>query len=192
MTDGSAVADGVVRVWSVQTRDVLDSLAAGRVWRPDVRHVCAAWRPAYRWMAHQLAARVGAPADGAQAPVWVWCQWRGANRRRPDLRSRGHLPSGTAGVRLELDIEPERLLCSDFELWHYVLNGWHLPASRAEERAFDARPDPRRREASWQRVFDLDWRHPRYADARAAKSIQAVAWELRPDDLHGATLFVAR
>lgn len=186
------MTDGLVRVWSVQTREALDALAAGRVWRADPRRVGAAWQPAYRWMARQLATRVGPPESGAQLPVWVWCQWRGASRRRPDLRSRAHLPPGTAGVRLELMIEPARLLCSDFELWHYVLNGWHLPASRAEERAYDARPDPRRREESWQRVFDLDWQHPRYAVAHAAKSIQGVVWELRPQDLHDAKAFVAR
>jgi hypothetical protein len=189
---GSTLSGGRVRVWSVQTRDVLDALAAGRMWRAHVRHVPVNWRPAYRWMARQLALRVGSPAWAAPVPVWVWCQWRDAGRPRPDLRARAHLPPGTAGVRLELEVETVRLLCSDFELWHYVLNGWYLPASAAEGHGPDAHPDPGRRAASWQRIFDLDWQHPGYTVAREAKSIQGVLWELRPGDLRSATTFVAR
>lgn len=192
MFPGGAVTGGRVRVWSVQTRDVLDVLAAGRVWRAHAHHVPADWCKAYHWMAQQLATRVGPPTSATQAPVWVWCQWRDARTPRPDLRARSHLPPGTAGVRLELRIEPARLLCSDFELWHYVLNGWHLPSSDSDERSFDASPDQGRREASWQRIFDLDGQHPRYARARAAKSIQGVLWELRPGDLRSTTTFVAR
>jgi hypothetical protein len=143
-------------------------------------------------MHRQMRARLGQPSTRRQMPIWLWCQWRGAARARPDLRATGHLPAGTPAVRIELEIEDARVLRSDFELWHYVLNGWFLPQSLPDEQQFDARPDRRRIEPSWQRVFDLEWRDRRYAAARAEKSIQGVVWELRPQDVCNATTFVAR
>lgn len=181
-----------MRVWSIQTPDVLAALRAGNTWRADARSCDASWAYAYRWMAAQMGSRLGASGAERQMPVWLWCHWRGAARSRPDLRARGHLPSGTVGVRLELEIDGGRLLQSDFDLWHYALNGWYLPASLADERRFDASPDRRRIPASWQRIFDLRWNNPRYAVARAERSIQAVSWELRPQDLRRAVCFVAR
>jgi len=105
---------------------------------------------------------------------------------------RVHLPSGETGVRIELEIDATRILQSDFELWHYVMNGWYLPESLADERAFDARPDRRRIEPSWRRIFDLARCHRRYSGPRAGRSIQGTTWELRPGDVRGAGAFTAR
>jgi hypothetical protein len=181
-----------MRVWTIQTTEVWAALDSGKTWRTSDVPEEASWAPAYRWMAQAMRQRIGAPASRHQMPVWVWCQWRGAARPRPDLRARGHLPAGTSGVRIELELDETRLLRSDFELWHYVLNGWYLPTSHADEREFDARPDRRRIEPSWQRIFDLEWRNRRYTAVRTAKAIQGVTWELRPDDVRGVKAFVAR
>jgi hypothetical protein len=185
----SAVQGTRVRVWTIQTAEVLHALQAGAVWRARESSVDPEMRAPCRWMARELSQRVEPPSQHDQVPVWVWCQWRGELRRRPDLRAHGHLPPGVAGVRLELDVDASRLLPSDFELWHYALNGWYLPASRGDERAFEARPDPARVAPSWQRIFDLAWSNRRYTVPAAQKSIQAVLWELRPADLRAVTSF---
>jgi Domain of unknown function (DUF3841) len=181
-----------MRVWTIQTAAVLSALSAGKVWRAFNVPAEPAWAPAYQWMAQAMRQRLGSPDTRAQMPIWVWCQWRGATRARPDLRARGHLPAGTPGVRIELELDESRVLRSDFELWHYVLNGWYLPGSLADEREFDERPDRHRIVPSWQRIFDLGWRNRRYTAAHTAKSIQGVTWELRPGDVRDATDFMAR
>ena len=181
-----------MRVWTIQAPEVLAALRAGNDWRADARSCDPSWAHAYRWMAAQMATRLGAPVMARQMPVWLWCQWRGAARPRPDLRTRGHLPSGTVGVRLELELHGGRVLESDFDLWHYALNGWYLPCSLGDERRFDASPDPKQIPASWERMFDAAWSNRRYRIARAERSIQGVTWELRPGDLRRAVTFVAR
>jgi hypothetical protein len=143
-------------------------------------------------MADRMREQLGAPSNVQQMPVWLWCQWRGVARPKPDLRARGHLPAGAAGVRIELEIDSARILQSDFELWHYVLNGWFLPENLAEERAFDAHPDRSRIAPSWRRIFDSAGANRRYAGPRADRSIQGVTWELRPEDVRRVVAFTAR
>ncbi len=172
-----------MRVWTIQAPEVLEVLCSGAVWRAVESRVAPAWLPAYRWIVREMRGRLGAPPDPHQAPIWVWCQWRGVSRPRPDLRHRGYLPK---------ELDGERILRSDFDLWHYALNGWYLPKSLADEREFEAHPDRRRIAPSWRRMFDLEWRNRRYTAARAAKSIQGVTWELRPQDVRRSTSFVAR
>jgi len=181
-----------MRAWTIQTRDVAEALCSGRTWYAHEPKVAPDWRHAYQWMRDQMTARLGPPAVPTQMPVWLWCQWRGSRRARPDLRYVGHLPSGTAGVRIELELDETGILRSDFELWHYVLNGWYLPGSPADEREFDARPDRARIEPSWQRIFDLDRNNRRYTSSRDEKSIQGVTWCMRPEDVRAVTHFIAR
>jgi Domain of unknown function (DUF3841) len=62
----------------------------------------------------------------AVTPVWAWLRWSG-NSARPDLRTPGHVPSGTRAVRLEFLTRADDILCSDFEAWHFALNYWYQP-----------------------------------------------------------------
>lgn len=146
-------------------------------------------------------------------PIWAWYQWEG-QRRKPDLRSSGHLPRDEQGVRLELEIAAERVLLSDFDLWHYVLNYWYLPENEEAGEAFEKKlaqcslsvykcdhqnPLPhahyrQKIEKSWEKVFDIDWSDRRHAIASPPrqKSIQATLWEIRPADVVSAKEFTAR
>jgi hypothetical protein len=181
-----------MRAWTIQSPAVLAALQSGRVWRAGERRDTGQWRVAYRWMAREMSARLGEPAAPGQMPVWIWCRWRGTAQPKPDLRSARHLPRGTPGVRIELELDDRRVLQSDFELWHYVLNGWHLPASLDDERGFDAAPAAASIPPSWQRIFDLDWNDPRYVAPESNRPVQGVVWELRPGDVRRATGFIAR
>jgi hypothetical protein len=198
-----------LKLWSIQTTDVWATLQRDGLWRATRPLVSEDWPDAYRWMVKQMEARLGQPSVANQMPVWAWYQWSGVRRPKPDLRARGHLPPDTAGVRIELEVPRARVLLSDFDLWHYALNYWYLPASVADERAFDAnlkarglcyyqmKPLPDRAaheiiEHSWERMFDLRWTNRAVTRNRAEKSIQAVLWELWLDDVMEVTEFTAR
>jgi len=153
--------------------------------------------------------RLGPRTHDDQMPVWVWRQWDGARRSRPDLRSRGHLPTGTQGVRIEVELDEGRVLLSDFELWHYALNYWYLPTSVRDGREFDRKlktaglcyyrtkplPNIEHRvqiERSWERIFDLRWENRAFTAKREDKTIQGVVWEIRRDDVRDVVEFIAR
>jgi len=110
----------------------------------------------------QMHERIPGYAGGL--PVWLWCF------PKPDLRHGGHLARGEHGVRIELELPRDRVLSLDFETWHCVLNRWRLSRSWRENRDWDRQtealgqyraplPPPLEEElqATWQRVFDLDF-----------------------------------
>lgn len=194
-----------MRLWTIQPRDRWEELNARGVLRGpsegelDFEHLAA-----YRWMAMQMARRLGPPPAGFVLPLWAWFRWQ-ADRPRPDLRARGHLPIGSRGVRIELEIENSSVLLSDFEAWHAVLNRHYLATSEADFDAFEAGLElarrsgagetgaiQRRMEASWERIFDLT--APGYCTARnpEIRPIQATLWQIRRDQVKGLTPFIAR
>ena len=147
-------------------------------------------------------------------PIWVWQQWENRARRRPDLRAAGHLPKGTRGVRVEIQVQDNCVLLSDFDLWHYVLNYWYLPRTENEGEAFERRlaraglspvgcnhGNPphsarfrREIEKSWERIFDLSWTDAghRIVFPLKKRSIQGTVWELLLTDVVEIKEFTAR
>jgi hypothetical protein len=198
-------------LWTIQTLGALRTLEKAGVLRADVHVACADWLPAYRWMIDQMTKRVGPPPSRHTMPLWAWCQWLDARHAKPDLRARGHVSRAERAVRIEFEIAEDRVLLSDFDLWHHVLNHWYIPASQRDDRRFDAdlarwsdnpaaphrlqrHPNIRNQiQKSWTRIFDLAWRN-RYAGAhpRRDRAIQATLWELRLDMVRDTTPFIGR
>ncbi|XXF80180.1 DUF3841 domain-containing protein [Myxococcaceae bacterium GXIMD 01537] len=158
-------------------------------------------RPAYRWMARELANRVGPPPRGVRLPLWAWVE-------RPDLRSGAHLRRGTRGVLLELELPRRAVLLSDFERFHAVLNRHYLARSASDEARFERhversgdglrRPSARsirpEVEASWPRIFSFAARvrDPAYYGPAEEAPVQAVFWELHEEQVVGVRAFTAR
>jgi hypothetical protein len=170
------------------------------------------WQIAYTWMTGQMERRIGKRPERDRYPLWAWSQWRDVTHRRPDLRSSGHLASGTRGVRLACEIPNDQILLSDFMLWHHALNYGHLSLSQTEEEAFETElacyglsrmpsgplSDPifhQRILDSWQHIFDLeyigdpDWLGDQTRDEKA---IQGTFWQLSRDQVREITVFTSR
>ena len=201
-------------VWSNLTAEAWDVLQQKGILRAACQHVDSDFLPAYIWMAEQMERRLAVPRPSKDMmPIWVWSQWWGG-RRKPDLRATGHLPKGTRGVRIECKVSDERVLLSDFELWHFVLNYGYLPKTEKEEEKFEreltaaglsltgcslrnplSNDEYREKiEKSWERIFDLTWTDPHHAIVTRTKdrSIQGTMWELWLDDVVDSKDFKAR
>ena len=202
-------------IWSILTEEAWDHLQRKGRLRVAHRHVIQEFLGSYVWMAAQMERRLTVPRPSKDAmPIWAWYQWEGAARRKPDLRAGGHLPMGDRGIRVECQVEDCRVLLSDFDLWHYVLNYWYLPETEKHGEAFQKNltsaglsyykcnhnaPLPHARyrieiERSWERIFDVNWADKGHliADPRKKKSIQATLWELVLDDVVRVKEFTAR
>ncbi|KFD41422.1 hypothetical protein DK28_0209190 [Peptococcaceae bacterium SCADC1_2_3] len=157
------------------------------------------WRvflPAYRWMRERMQKQL--PGYSGGYPVWLW------HRPKPDLRRSGHLAKGSRAVLIEVLLPADRILLSDFDAWHCVLNRWFLYLSEKEEKFWEAgapkdyhlhgRLPPeleRELKASWERIFDLkaiagsDW-------TTGEQYIQAVAEEIYLFEVARVKEFIAR
>jgi hypothetical protein len=153
---------------------------------------------AYQWLASQMEQRIGGRPHADTLPLWAWYQWYGEKRKRPDLRSFDHIPSGQKGVRIEFETEDHLVILSDFDLWHAPLNRGYLGASDEDTERFyeeteglshdQLHADPFYRQQivnSWPRIFDLDWKNENLR-------IQATFWQLNMQDVRDVTVFIAR
>jgi hypothetical protein len=205
----------VMVIWSILTQQAWDDLKRRGRLRVARRHVTQEFLGPYAWMAKQMERRLRTPKPSTDAlPIWAWYQWEGVDRRKPDLRAAGYLTKGQQGVRVELEVADDRVLLSDFDLWHYVLNYWYLAESEKDDNLFEKKlasaglscqgcdhqhglPNNRYRreiERSWDRIFDVSWVDRGYAIASPPKkkSIQATLWELHLEDVVQVTEFTAR
>ena len=70
-------------------------------------------------------------------PIWFWHQYKNSKSKRPDLRESGLLSKGTKGVLIEFEKPETEILLSDFNLWHFVLNYWHIANNEEQELEFN-------------------------------------------------------
>ncbi|MEA1894498.1 MAG: DUF3841 domain-containing protein [Euryarchaeota archaeon] len=128
---------GRMRLWTIQTKEAWER--AGKLGVLEFNEIVDKdiddwFRPAYDWMAGQLEERVKEyPCN--KYPIWAW------HHPKPDLRRSGHLPRDTMGVRVEILVNSDRVLLSDFEAWHAVLNCWYLSLSEEGSDSWDERSE---------------------------------------------------
>ncbi len=177
--------DTMIRLWTIQTPLAWSLLQQHNSLSGDGRRADRYFRPAYRWLMEQMALRT--TGYTGRFPIWFWTE-------KPDFRKyhfRNYCKPGESMVLLECCIPTERVLLSDYESWHSVLNNWHLALTEKEADEFDARVDSgqitreqatRETRASWERVFDFDLlrAHP---DWHGEPTVQATVETLRKPDI---------
>jgi len=194
-------------LWTIQPKETWARAEESGVLECNELHVDAdkaidSWfRPAYDWMVGQLDQRVkNYPCH--KYPIWAWFH------PKPDLRRSGHLPRGTSGVRVEFLVSSDRVLLSDFEAWHAVLNCWYLSLSEEENDNWDIRckragikigwenwplPSPFKEEItrSWERIFDLELLK-KHSEWIGGEAVQACIEKIYTDEVVNVTYFKAR
>lgn len=176
-----------MKLWTIQTLAAWQYLQQHKILTVQPDFIFEEFRNAYDWMSQQLQKHDPQPNQHISYPIWAWHQWIDQQRAKPDLRFKAHLPSGTQGVRLLIEIPDQQVLLSDFDLWHCVLNNGYLTDS------FDDKVvDDMEKQDSWQRIFDLDWHAEDFSFPRPHKSIQAVFWQLHESQVLDIDYFTAR
>lgn len=193
-----------IRLWTIQSLGAYqDFLRTGR-FRSSSEYVDPSFARAYDWMAVQLETKDPKPAvPGLRYPVWAWFQYDGLDCKNPCIRDQGLLPPGTSGVLLEILAAPDRLLMSDFQKWHAVLNEEYLPLDLIDQASFDEwlaslddaaskRSQVRARiEASWTRIFELSAPATDCWEGIQQREIQAVLWQIEAAMVSSIEHFVA-
>lgn len=182
-------------VWTIQHEDILKELDSNYhvkdeniLWsHEDVQELMA-----YNWMIDQMKIRIGKSPNGIKYPIWCWFMWEG-RWYRPDKRRSGYGPRGTPLIVIEMDIPKSEILLSDFDLWHYPLNNWYLPASEQDDMKLDENEKLLTMEKSWCRVFDINKEDDGYLYGKNnSKSIQGTIWEIKSEYIMNIQKFIAK
>lgn len=184
----AAPPDTPVRIHSYQAEEAYaEALRTGILHGHDDH---AQYPTAYAWMRESMTRL---PGFSGKLPVWGWL-------RRPDGRPKplGLMQGDMAGtVRITAIVPRGRMLISDLDLWHSVLNEHPVHLTTAESDAHETRwpvrprdghPDLDRYEAemraTWPRVFDplAPADHDFWGD-RSAMPLQACIDGIRMDEV---------
>lgn len=192
-----------MRLWTMQPVEVYDILMKDGVFRCDPEKVGEpSFIDRYGWMNEKLNEKDTKP-DDVEYPIWAWFRFN-SKEKKPDLRHSCYGPRGEKMVCLELEVPDEKVLLTDFDLWHFVLNDWWLDTSMFKygftEEEYDLNQkwfkwlseDEQRREKekSWEMVlniepFESDW-------IARGQYVQAVFWELKKEYVRKVQYFTAR
>lgn len=174
-------------MWTIQPYSVYQQLVKNAYFYCDPNK-SANWkdtdfRLAYQWMIKQLEVKAARPCNQITTPLWAWYRSHDYRHQRPDFRwSRDYSDE----VCIEFDIPEEKVLLSDFEAWHFVLNNWYYSSARSkeeweqDEKRFDSLSKIEQqhiKERSWQQIFDITPRHGEWT--RNGEIVQGCFWLLR-------------
>lgn len=194
-----------MKLWTIQPVYILNELEQYGVYRAraDRIDMLEYWGPSYLWLCDFLKQKDNCP-EGVQYPIWAWHTFCG-KRKKPDLRYNCYGSKGEELVCIEFEIPDDKVLLSDFELWHFVLNNWWLDTKMFEpdyteeqydknHKWFDSLSEndkQKERESSWLDIFNVE----QAVDndfARRGVDIQAIFWELRIEWIKKIQYFVHR
>ncbi|QDV48620.1 DUF3841 domain-containing protein [Gimesia fumaroli] len=183
-----------MQLWTIQTEGWLQDLRSKKKKFASYSRVKHDFRPHYKWMAQQMADRIGTNPE--RCPTFAWYKYF-ERHQRPDLRWSGHLPQGTPGVRVELEVNEAHVLLSQFELWHAVLNQNFLAENRRESDNHDELLESGKftrkiMEDSWNRIFDLKFGDWRSWGKQSERAIQACIESVAVNQIRQVDHFIAR
>lgn len=205
-----------MKLWTIQNEGAYEKFKDTRILRANDRFICEDMIFHYNWMVDQMKKRIGLPiSEEIKYPIWAWYQWGGIKQKKPDLRFSGHLEKGTKGVLLELEVEPQNVLLSDFEDFNTILNYGYISDSEEEYDSFynelerygyghyDLQSEDEENDIldgfksrlyeSWEKIFDLEHeRDERWTGRKVDQSIQATMWEVRWEQVVSVKHFIAR
>jgi len=187
----------LLTLWTIQTEEAWEAAKRRGALVADARRVARTWRPAYSWMSTAMRSRLTPAPSQIAFPIGAWHKWS-RSRVRPDLRASAHVARGVRAVRVEFVTDAAAVLFSDFDAWHFVLNGWYLPMNTADGERFDRWLRRRQvdklgrvREPTIQRELERSWERIFKVTSRTA-SIQACLWKLPLTAVTTVTAFTGR
>ena len=173
-----------MKLWTIQPVNVISKIALNGSYHAEKEYI--EWleeenfRRSYHWLVDQMKERIESYPD-IDYPIWAWC-------KKPDFRRSGLATKGQYCYCLELEIPEEKMVLTNFDSWHYVLNNWFLSDDTEEQNIYDNLSPEQQEEAklkSWQKIFVSK-------DQIPAEEIQATFWQTTEKDIKDMRTFMAR
>ena len=174
-------------LWTIQHKNAYEKMMATGSLTADDDYLFAPefnYQP-YCWISEKMKEYIGDPPSDVHFPVWAWYQWESV-RKRPDMRThRRWTTKGTPIVLITFEIPDDKVLLSDFDMWHVILNDDYLPLTESEDKDVFTEEE---KLSSWNNVFQYDVVTDFWA---APKTTQATMWEVKKEWVLKAEHFIS-
>lgn len=199
-----------MKLWTIQTIGFYEKLLEDKIIYGSKQYITfTEFLSGYHWLMNKMDSKIGKRPFPDCYPLWAWYQWKSAKKDKPDLRSSAHFPKGTKAVRIEIEKDDNKVLLSDFMLWHFPMS-YHgyigscekdsvafekmLEEKGLDRRKLNALPNNIRKEIikSWDSVIDMEYEDTYFTYPKEHKSIQATFWSLSINEIIKVDEFIAR
>ena len=192
-----------MRLWTMQPVEVYNILMKDGVFTCNPDKVCEpSFLDRYGWMNAKLNEKDTKP-ENVEYPIWAWFRFD-SKEKKPDLRHSCYGNRGDKMVCMELEVTDEKVLLTDFDLWHFPLNDWWLDTSMFKhgftEEEYDlnhklfkglSKEEQRQeKEKSWDMALDIEPFESEWISK--GMYVQAVFWELKREYVKKVWFFTAR
>lgn len=165
-----------MRLWSLQPESIIQRLKEGIPYHcdPSMSELLEdeSFLKAYKWLTTQMETKTSKPPDKVTFPVWAWAKSNGKTKK-PDKRTLMFNKYPKDYRIIELEVDESRILLSDFDLWHNVLNSFPILTDEEYDKEIYNLMSINEVEETWEQIFNIT----------AVNDIQACFWEIRPEDV---------
>lgn len=131
------------------------------------------FKDSYDWLSDQMKKRLSVSYDNISYPVWAWHTFNSKQKIDKRVSYIRSLPEDT--YIIYLDIDDSRILLSDFDTWHYVLNNIAYREDEYENThiSWSDSLTLEEKQKTWENIFDV----------RKSQIVQATFWKLEAKDI---------
>lgn len=203
-----------MKSWTIINQAQYNYLSRYGFLKADGRRVWTEFKESYHWLVERMEEKIGPSPNDVLYPMWSYVQWRGKNRIKPDIRTLRYTVGNGMFYRLELEIPESRMVLTNYDEWHFVLNQSYISWNEAEESIFEKKEMYEKKLKqingfydykqysnelksevvnSWERIFDLrSFRDTEWLGPLDDITIQATFWKLYKSDIVKIDKFTSR
>lgn len=135
-----------MKFYTIQQANILQTIMQTRYLTSSFEYVWNEFKPYYKWMAKQLKKRIPSLTNKSNSLIWLW-------DKEPTQDDLDHaFYPAASGVLLEIELDPEQVLASDFDAWCWLLMNEPVVELDENLEPVEAVKNPK---DTWERVFDL-------------------------------------
>lgn len=109
-----------MKLWTIQPVEVINEIEEKGYYITDKEKIDNDFITAYNWITDKMKENIR-NSDNIEYPLWAWHTYDG-KRKQPDLRNSGYAEKGTKMCCIEFEIQDDKVMLSEFDEWHIVLN----------------------------------------------------------------------
>lgn len=183
-----------MKLWTIQPIEAIKEIENKGYYSTNIEEIDLDFIKSYDWIVEKMKNTIGDAPEGIKYPLWAWHTYNGKHQR-PDFRNSGYAKRGSNLCCIEFEIEENKVLLSDFDSWHIVLNnGFYFDfenekeSSKKYENILKLPKEEQQKEKvkTWDKVFINK------ENLSNTNYIQATFWKLEKEKITDIKKFVAK